>query len=95
MNVKLLRLEENKLKVEIPQADVSSFGFSAYPPHAQLAVPNLLVNDLNVEVKLTSVNSSFNTNILTPVISKSINQLIASGEITEGTTNESILQLLN
>jgi hypothetical protein len=64
-------------------------------PNAQIAVPNMLVNDLNVEVKLSNVNPSFDTNILTPEIRKSINQLIASGEITEGSTNESILQLIN
>jgi hypothetical protein len=55
----------------------------------------MLVNDLNVQVKLSNVNPSFDTNILIPEIRKSINQLIASGEITEGSTNESILQLIN
>ena len=95
MNVRLLRLEENKLNVEIPQGEVSSFGFSENIPNAQLATPNILVNDLNVEVKLTNVNPQFDTNILIPEIRKSINQLIASGEINEGITNESILQLIN
>jgi hypothetical protein len=94
MHVKLLRLEENKLNVEIPQAQFSSFGFSLNTPNAQIAVPDMLVNDMNVEVKLSNVNPSFDTNILTPEIRKSINQLIASGEITEGSTNESILQLI-
>jgi hypothetical protein len=95
MHVKLLRLEENKLNVEIPQAQFSSFGFSLNTPNAQIAAPEMLVNDMNVEVKLSNVNPSFDTNILTPDIRKSINQLIASGEITEGSTNESILQLIN
>jgi len=95
MNVRLLRLEEIKLNVEIPQGEVSSFGFSENIPNAQLATPNILVNDLNVEVKLTNVNPQFDTNILIPEIRKSINQLIASGEINEGITNESILQLIN
>jgi hypothetical protein len=95
MNVRLLRLEENKMNVEIPQAKVSSFGFSVNTPTAQIAIPNMIMNDWNIEVKLTNVNPRFDTNILTPEISKSINQIIASGEITEGTTNASILQLIN
>ena len=95
MNVNLLRLEENKLNVNIPQTEVSSFGFSVNTLNAQIAFPNLVVNDWNIEVKLTNVNPRFDTNILTPEISRSINQIIASGEITEGTTNESILQLIN
>jgi hypothetical protein len=95
MSVRLLRLKENKMNVKIPQTEVSSFGFSMNTPNAQIAVPNLVVNDWNIEVKLTNVNPRFDTNILTPEISRSINQIIASGEITEGTTNESILQLIN
>ena len=83
------------MNVKIPQTEVSSFGFSMNTPNAQIAVPNLVVNDWNIEVKLTNVNPRFDTNILTPEISRSINQIIASGEITEGTTNESILQLIN
>ncbi len=95
LSVKLLRLEENKINVEMPTAHISPLEFKVMKAEAILKDLVLNVKNSELEVQLPVIDTLFDAKMLTPTCSYSINELINSRKISEETNNESILQLLN
>jgi len=95
MRVKLFRVAENKMNINLESIQLKQKEFNVVRPEMNLTLSDVSIENTNLEVRLTNVNPKFEVQVATPDISESINQMIASKRITEGTNNETILQLIN
>ena len=95
MRVKLFRVTENKMNVNLDSIQLKEKEFNVVSPEMDLVLSDISIENTNLEVRLTSVNPKFEVKVTTPDITESINQMIASKKITEETNSETILQLIN
>jgi len=95
MKVKLFRVAENKMNVKLQSIQLSQQEFHFTRPELKIALSDLSIENTELEIQLTDVSPKFEVQFATPILSESLNEIIASRKITEDNNNETILQLIN
>ncbi len=95
MQVRLLRLTENKMNVRLSAVQLNPLDFSVKRTSPRISVPSSQLSINDFEILLPTVHPSIDINTKNLELDASINSLIAAEKLTEHTTNESILQLIN
>lgn len=95
MHVKLLRISESRMSIGDVTVDIAPQDFHSVKPDIYVR-PNFLSFQNSIfEVQMPMVDVQFAESTACPIINDSINNLIATGKISEQTSPESILQLIN
>jgi hypothetical protein len=95
MHVTLLRIEESNLNVHAEEPRLAHPTMTARGASVEVDESDVSIENSNFKVVIPNMNTQSDVEFICPSLNQSINQLIASGMISEETNNESILQLIN
>lgn len=94
MHVTLLRIEESNLNVHVEEPRLAHPTMTASGASFEVNESDVSIENSNFKVVIPNMNTQSDVEFTCPSLNQSINQLIASGMISEETNNESILQLI-
>ena len=94
MHVTLLRIEESNLNLHVEELRLAHPTLNTRVANVEVNQSDVSIENSNFKVVIPNINTQNELEFTSPVLNQSINQLIASGMITEETNNESILQLI-
>lgn len=95
LRVKLLRIVENKINVNLAPIILEQQEFHVIRQSAIIMRPDISIENTSLDIQIPDVHPQIEGELSGPKLNTTINNLIATGEISEQTTNESILQLVN
>ena len=95
MHVTLLRFEESKLNVNVEEFRLAHPTVNTRVANVEVNRSDVSIENSNFKVVIPKMNIQSDVELTSPSLNQSINQLIASGMISEETENQSILQLIN
>ena len=95
MEVKLFRVAENKMNVQLQSIQLSQQEFHITRPELKIELSDVSIENTDLEIQLTDISPKFEVQFAMPILSESLNEIIASRKITEENNNETILQLIN
>jgi hypothetical protein len=94
MHVTLFRIEESNLNVHAEEPRLAHPTMTARGASVEVNESDVSIENSNFKVVIPNMNTQNEVEFTSPLLNQSINQLIASGMISEETNNESILQLI-
>ena len=94
MHVTLLRFEESKLNVYVEEFRLAQPSFSTIINNLHVNRSDVSIENSNLKVIIPNTNSQSDVEFTSPSLNQSLNQLIASGMISEETNIESIHHLI-
>jgi hypothetical protein len=94
MHVTLLRFEESKLNVYVEEFRLAQPSFSTIINNLHVNRSYVSIENSNLKVIISNTNSQSDVEFTSPSLNQSLNQLIASGMISEETNIESIHHLI-
>jgi hypothetical protein len=94
MPVTLLRIEESNLNVHVEELQLAKPTMNSRIANFEVNRSDVSIENSNFKVVIPNMNTQSDVGFICPSLNQSINQLIASGMISEETNNESILQLI-
>jgi hypothetical protein len=94
MHVTLLRIEESNLNLHVEELRLAQPSMNTRVADVEVNPSDVSIENLNFKVVIPNINTQSEVEFTSPGLNQSINQLIASGMISEETNNESILQLI-
>ena len=94
MHVTLLRIEESNLNVHVEELRLTHPSLNTRVSDVEVNPSDVSIENSNFKVVIPNMNTQNDVEFTSPSLNQSINQLIASGMISEETNNESILQLI-
>jgi hypothetical protein len=95
LRVKLLRIVENKINVNLTSINIEKEEFQVIRRAVNIMRPDISIENTNLAIQMPDVHPQFEEEFSGPQLSTSIATLIATEKISEQTNNESILQLIN
>ena len=94
MHVTLLRIEESNLNLHVEELRLAHPTMNTRVADVEVNPSDVSIENSDFKVEIPNINTQNELEFTSPVLNQSINQLIASGMISEETNNESILQLI-
>ena len=95
LSVKLLRIVENKINVNLAPINFEQQEFNVIRQAVNIMRPDISIGRTDLDIQIPDVDPQIEEEFSGPKLYTSITNLIATEEISEQTTNESILQLIN
>ena len=95
MHVTLLRIEESNLNVYVEELQLAQPTMKTRIANVEVNRSDVSIENSNFKVVIPNMNTQNDVEFTSPSLNQSINQLIASGMISEETEIQSILQLIN
>jgi hypothetical protein len=95
MHVTLLRIEESNLNINVEELRLAHPTMTARGGSVEVNGSDVSIENSNFKAVIPDMNTQSDVEFICASLNQSINQLIASGMISEETNNESILQILN
>ena len=95
LSVKLLRIVENKINVNLAPINFEQQEFNVIRQAVNIMRPDISIGRTDLDIQIPDVDPQIEEEFSGPKLYTSITNLIAAEEISEQTTNESILQLIN
>ena len=95
LSVKLLRIVENKINVNLAPINFEQQEFNVIRQAVNIMRPDISIGRTDLDIQIPDVYPQIEEEFSGPKLYKSITNLIATEEISEQATNESILQLIN
>lgn len=94
MHVTLFRIEESKLNVHVEELRLAHPAMNTRVADVEVNPSDVSIENSNFKVVIPNIRTQNEVEFTSPVLNQSINQLIASGMISEEINNESILQII-
>ena len=94
MHVTLLRIEESNLNVHVEELRLTHPSLNTRVSDVEVNRSDVSIENSNFKVVIPNIKTQNEVEFTSPVLNQSINQLIASGMISEEINNESILQII-
>ena len=95
MDVKLLRLRENKINVKAQSIQLATHNMTVIPQTISVLQQNLRLFNIDLQLNIPAIKPNVNLQLKNHEPRFSICNLISSGEISDQTDNQTILQLIN
>ena len=95
MPVTLLRIEESNLNVNVEELRLAHPTMNSRIANVEVNRSDVSIENSNFKVVVPNMNTQNDVEFTSPSLNQSINQLIASGMISEETEIQSILQIIN
>jgi hypothetical protein len=95
LHVKLLRIVENKINVNLTPIYLEKQEFHVIRQAANIICPDISIENTTLDIQMPDVHPQIEMQFSGTQLKTSITNLIATEEISEQSTNESILQLIN
>ena len=95
MPVTLLRIEESNLNVHVEELRLAHPTMNSRIANVEVNRSDVSIENSNFKVVVPNMNTQNDVEFTSPSLNQSINQLIASGMISEETEIQSILQIIN
>jgi len=95
MDVKLLRLRENKINVKAQSIQLATHNMTVIPQTISVLQQNLRLFNIDLQLNIPAIKPNVILQLKNHEPRFSICNLISSGEISDQTDNQTILQLIN
>lgn len=95
MDVKLLRLRENKINVKAQSIQLATHNMTVISQTISVLQQNLRLFNIDLQLNIPAIKPNVNLQLKNHEPRFSICNLISSGEISDQTDNQTILQLIN
>lgn len=95
MDVKLLRLRENKINVKAQSIQLATHNMTVILQTISVLQQNLRLFNIDLQLNIPAIKPNVNLQLKNHEPRFSIYNLISSGEISDQTDNQTILQLIN
>lgn len=95
MDVKLLRLRENKINVKAQSIQLATHNMTVILQTISVLQQNLRLFNIDLQLNIPAIKPNVNLQLKNHEPRFSICNLISSGEISDQTDNQTILQLIN
>ena len=83
------------MNVQLQSMQLSQQEFHITRPELKIELSDVSIENTDLEIQLTDISPKFEVQFAMPILTESINEIIASRKITEENNNETILQLIN